>query len=172
MTVPPKPHTVRPVRVLKMTLEMLKRKWGKEKNYKYICEQFKSMRQDSPARPPAQPITQPITHSLTLLTQDLTVQHVETPFSVEVYETHARIAMRMGDLSEFNQCQTQLFSLYLKSPQHKMNQEEFVSYKIIYFVVTENRNAMAKLLGELHPFIRYHYAASTPPPSTTLHYYC
>jgi SAC3 family protein LENG8/THP3 len=42
----PDPATIRPLPVLKKTLELLKTKWREENNYGYICDQFKSMRQD------------------------------------------------------------------------------------------------------------------------------
>jgi hypothetical protein len=40
------PATVRPLHILKKTFKHLSRAWRKEGNYSYICEQFKSMRQD------------------------------------------------------------------------------------------------------------------------------
>lgn len=42
----PDPSTIRPLPVLIQTLELLKQKWRKELNYPYICDQFKSVRQD------------------------------------------------------------------------------------------------------------------------------
>lgn len=42
----PDPNTIRPLDVLKQTLELLKRKWREESNYNWVCDQFKSMRQD------------------------------------------------------------------------------------------------------------------------------
>lgn len=69
LTSAPDPDTVRPLPVLKQTLELLKKKWKEEKNYAYICDQFKSLR------------------------QDLTVQRIQNEFSVLVYEIHARIAL-------------------------------------------------------------------------------
>lgn len=42
----PDPANVRPLPVLKQSLDLLKKKWRSEGNYGYICDQFKSMRQD------------------------------------------------------------------------------------------------------------------------------
>lgn len=69
LTSAPDPSTVRPLQILKKSLEMLKNKWKAETNYTYICDQFKSLR------------------------QDLTVQRIKNEFTVQVYETHSRIAI-------------------------------------------------------------------------------
>ncbi|KAF5496051.1 THP3-like protein [Colletotrichum fructicola] len=74
LTAPPVPSQVRPERVLHKTMDLLKKKWKKEGNYSYICDQLKSMR------------------------QDLTVQRIKNDFTVSVYELHARIALEKGDL--------------------------------------------------------------------------
>ncbi|KAK7208451.1 SAC3/GANP/Nin1/mts3/eIF-3 p25 family-domain-containing protein [Myxozyma melibiosi] len=123
LTSAPDPETVRPLPVLKQALELLKQKWREEKNYAYICDQFKSMR------------------------QDLTVQLIQNEFTVNVYEIHARIALERGDLGEYNQCQTQLRALYEKGiPGHP---EEFLAYRILYFLHTRNQSDMNELLTEL-----------------------
>lgn len=123
LTAPPNPDTVRPLPILKQTLELLKKKWRKEGNYSYICDQFKSLR------------------------QDLTVQHIKDKFTVEVYEIHARIALEKGDLGEYNQCQTQLRALY----EQKLggNPMEFKAYRILYFIHTCNRTALNDILTDL-----------------------
>lgn len=125
LTSAPNPDHVRPEPVLKQTLDLLKKKWKKENNYSYICDQFKSLR------------------------QDLTVQHITNKFTVEVYEIHARIALEKGDLGEYNQCQTQLRALYAKNlGGHPV---EFKAYRILYFIHTCNRTALNDVLAELTP---------------------
>jgi hypothetical protein len=123
LTAPPKPETVRPLPVLERTLEHLKSKWRKDNNYSYICDQFKSLR------------------------QDLTVQHVKNEFTVSVYELHARIALEKMDLGEYNQCQTQLRALYKQ--QLGGHPAEFLAYRILYFIYTCNRTDMNDVLSDL-----------------------
>lgn len=125
LTSAPNPDHVRPEPVLKQTLDFLKKKWRKESNYSYICDQFKSLR------------------------QDLTVQHIKNKFTVEVYEIHARIALEKGDLGEYNQCQTQLRALYAQNLGG--NPMEFKAYRILYFIHTCNRTALNDVLAELTP---------------------
>lgn len=109
LTSPPHPSTVRPESILKQALDMIKRKWqAAECDYLYACSQLKSIR------------------------QDCTVQRIKNPFTVVVYETHARIALESCDINEFNQCQTQLQELYDKGiPGQSI---EFLSYRILYSV--------------------------------------
>ena len=123
LTAPPVPSQVRPESVLRQTLELLKKKWKKEGNYSYICDQFKSMR------------------------QDLTVQHIKNEFTATVYEIHARIALEKGDLGEYNQCQTQLRALYAQNVGG--NPVEFKAYRILYFIHTCNRTALNDVLADL-----------------------
>lgn len=123
LTAPPKAETVRPLPVLKQALEWLISKWKKEHNYGYVCDQFKSMR------------------------QDLTVQHIKNDFTVKVYESHARIALEKGDVGEYNQCQTQLRALH----KQKLggNAGEFMAYRILYLIYTRNRTGMNDVLADL-----------------------
>ncbi|TAQ85219.1 hypothetical protein B7494_g6464 [Chlorociboria aeruginascens] len=123
LTAAPIPSQVRPEHILRQTLELLKRKWKKEGNYSYICDQFKSMR------------------------QDLTVQRIKNEFTVTVYEIHARIALEKGDLGEYNQCQTQLRVLYAQNLGG--NPVEFKAYRILYFIHTSNRTSLNDVLADL-----------------------
>jgi hypothetical protein len=107
------------------TLDLLKKKWKSDNNYTYICDQFKSLR------------------------QDLTVQHIRNEFTVSVYEIHARIALEKGDLGEYNQCQTQLRALYAQ--QLGGHPTEFKAYRILYFIHTRNWTAMNDALADLTP---------------------
>ena len=125
LTAAPNPDKVRPLQVLEKTLDLLKTKWKAESNYSYICDQFKSLR------------------------QDLTVQHIRNEFTVNVYEIHARIALEKGDLGEYNQCQTQLRGLYAQNLGG--HPTEFKAYRILYFIHTCNRVDMNDVLADLTP---------------------
>ncbi|KAJ2255227.1 hypothetical protein GGI13_001723, partial [Coemansia sp. RSA 455] len=125
LTSAPDPAAVRPLPILRQTLDLLKRRWVENSDYTYICDQLKSMR------------------------QDLTVQRITNSFTVEVYEQHARIALETSDLGEYNQCQTQLKQLYaLGLPGHTM---EFLAYRILYFLYTRNKSDINMALAAMAP---------------------
>jgi len=136
LTSAPDPATVRPLPVLRRSLDFLKERWTRhsstardseqqKKEYHYICDQFKSLR------------------------QDLTVQRIRNDFTVRVYETHARIALECADLGEYNQCQTQLLMLYDGGLPGKV--AEFTAYRILYLMHTGNRQEMHAALAEIGP---------------------
>lgn len=137
LTSAPDPASVRPERVLRKALTYIIGRWQTDHDYHYLVDQFKSIR------------------------QDLTVQHIRDEFTVTVYETHARIALEVGDLSEFNQCQSQLRTLYTENPAFRGNYYEFLSYRVLYLMVTANRSQMSALLLDLtkaetqHPSVQH-----------------
>ena len=71
LTSAPDPSTVRPLPILERSLAKLKLDWKANRNYTFMCDQLKSLR------------------------QDLTVQRIRNEFTVQVYELHSRIAIEM-----------------------------------------------------------------------------
>lgn len=123
LTSAPDPATVRPLPVLKRALSMLKEKWRTAGDYNYVCDQFKSLR------------------------QDITVQRIKSDFTVQVYEIHARIAIERGDLGEYNQCQTQLKQLYAIGLSG--SELEFMAYRLLYLIHVRNKQAISQFMAEL-----------------------
>ncbi|XP_020235314.1 SAC3 family protein A isoform X2 [Cajanus cajan] len=124
LTSAPDPATVRPEEVLEKALLMVQ---NSQKNYLYKCDQLKSIR------------------------QDLTVQRIRNQLTVKVYETHARLALEFGDLPEYNQCQSQLKTLYAEGIEG--SNMEFAAYNLLCVILHSNNNrdlvsSMARLSHE------------------------
>ncbi|OBZ73492.1 Cytochrome c1, heme protein, mitochondrial [Grifola frondosa] len=116
LTSEPKPEQIRPYPVLQQTLDQLKKRWREKVSYSWICSQFKSLR------------------------QDLTVQRIKNEFTVTVYEIHARMALEVGDMVEYNQCQAMLRNLYELGIPGKV--EEFTAYRILMLLHGRNRSEL------------------------------
>ena len=89
LTTFPKAEDVRPLPVLERALQHIKARYHTEEDFAWANEQLKSVR------------------------QDMTVQGLRNAFVLEVYETHARLALEEGELNEYNQCQTKIKELTL-----------------------------------------------------------
>ncbi|KRY74696.1 Leukocyte receptor cluster member 8 -like protein [Trichinella pseudospiralis] len=124
LTSAPDPSQVRPEPILRQALHLVKKRWAKDLNYHSACDQLKSIR------------------------QDLTVQNIKNEFSIEVYETHARIALEKGDKEEFNQCQSQLKELYLQN-SGSPNELEFLAYRMLFFIFTESKLEVSRVYSSL-----------------------
>eukprot|EP01016_Furgasonia_blochmanni_P037752 TRINITY_DN4477_c0_g1_i17.p1 TRINITY_DN4477_c0_g1~~TRINITY_DN4477_c0_g1_i17.p1 ORF type:complete len:476 (+),score=48.28 TRINITY_DN4477_c0_g1_i17:1029-2456(+) len=136
LTSEPHASSVRPLEILKQSLKMLVNKWKEGKaEYRYIIEQFRSIR------------------------QDLVIQHIRNKFTVKVYETNARICLECHDLEQFNQCQSRLYDLYRDNL--KGNKYEFLSYRLLYMILNNLKFEMNRLLLMLqheeidHPDLKY-----------------
>eukprot|EP01062_Namystynia_karyoxenos_P071811 TRINITY_DN6756_c2_g1_i1.p1 TRINITY_DN6756_c2_g1~~TRINITY_DN6756_c2_g1_i1.p1 ORF type:complete len:759 (+),score=262.52 TRINITY_DN6756_c2_g1_i1:69-2345(+) len=129
------PTLVRPVPVLRRALRhVLWRQSGmkRERRLIYCREQLKSIR------------------------QDLTVQHVLTPFTTEVYEAHARICIEHGDRGEFVICLAKLGAFHARAEtatglQHAV---EFAAYRILYLAITRQEEKLCAEIAALTPELR------------------
>jgi len=146
LTSPPSPSVVRPPPILSAALKrLLSLHASGERNYAYLCDQMKAIR------------------------QDLTVQGVQGKVTVRAYEEHARMAIEVGDMSEYNQCQSQLMVLYAEMPEGTNadpgekendssgvweNETEFVMYRLCYYLLVNNQPATASYLRSLTPYQR------------------
>lgn len=171
LTGPPRAELVRPLPILRQHLQNLKAERAqKKRDYLWYCSQLKAIR------------------------QDCTVQHIQNALTVDVYETHARIALEEKDLNEYNQCQTRLKELYQRfcqdndeddeKEQALQNQNEFIAYRLLYYVVlaTESHkhgsssdmfNIMLSLTHQQleDPIIKYALAVREACCSGILDYY-
>lgn len=125
LTSAPKPEAVRPKKVLRLSFSKLQQivKEG-SKSYKWISEQYKSIR------------------------QDLTVQHINEHFTVKVYEANAEVAIAHEDVSELNQCLTQLSRLYDDGIQSSKS-ATFIGLKVLYYIHCEDLLSLALYIKRL-----------------------
>ncbi len=125
LNAPPNPDEVRPQAVLERAIEHVLAQCAAGKPYLWGSDQMKAIR------------------------QDCVVQHITNNFTVNMYESHARLALQHADISEFNQCLTQLLHLYAAG--HDGNQCEFAAYRVLYAMYTQSDTAISRALQEMTP---------------------
>ncbi|ANZ78124.1 BA75_04404T0 [Komagataella pastoris] len=161
LTSHPDPSMVRPLPILKKSLQHLYAKYQSlerfkvlsKTQYSYFLNQLKSLR------------------------QDLTVQDIQNQFTVKVYEFNTQLAIQNEDFGELNQCLTQLAQLYsvsnmgrtyYYSDTHKyeeahncflakglcedrnhINMFKFTSYRILYFLLIDTPWELLKIKQDL-----------------------
>ncbi|CAA9989308.1 SAC3/GNAP family-related protein, putative [Plasmodium knowlesi strain H] len=106
----PERKNVRSFSVLKCTYAYVLHKYNQDRNYKYINEQFRSMR------------------------QDMNIQNIFHDDVINIYETNIRICIVNNDLFQFLQCINKLFELYQRL-NIKKSKVEFLCYKLIYLTL-------------------------------------
>lgn len=89
LTSAPDPSTVRPENVLINALKWVKKRWRKRKKY--------SSQADMEAKTPYMWASE----QLKSIRQDLTVQHIQNSFTVNVYETHAKLALEQVSANRY-----------------------------------------------------------------------
>ena len=66
---------------------------------------------------------------------------------MQVYEAHGRAALEYGDMSEYNQCQTQLETLYKAGVRGC--EQEFLAYRLLYQSAHSKHGEATALLATL-----------------------
>ncbi|GIX65095.1 SAC3/GANP family protein [Babesia caballi] len=131
LTAEPNPAMVRPEHVLRKAFRHVFDTFMRTGNYRYIEEQFRSIR------------------------QDVQVQHLRSPFVVKLYATNARVALVHGDLDQFNQCQTQLRHLSRRVEGFPVYRSEFDCYFLLYLSMQYmHMDVLRYLRGVLHSEFR------------------
>lgn len=122
------PSTIRPISVLERAFSFVMEKYRTSKEWSYISDQLKSIR------------------------QDLMVQSIRNDFTVLVYEENARLALEMGDREQFNQCQTQLETLY-ESGCNRQHFKEFLLYRFLYSLLLNDSKKTSRILIDIERVI-------------------
>lgn len=137
LTSAPDRASVRPPAVLERALQAVKEKWLQGAPYLYASDQLKAMR------------------------QDLLVQNIREMLAVEIYETHARVAIEVNDWAEFNQCQSMLKQLYQEQDPEEgssvaISASEFAAYRLLHSCSISSRAYQAELLDQSKSHLLQH----------------
>eukprot|EP00744_Colponema_vietnamica_P017273 GILI01024257.1.p1 GENE.GILI01024257.1~~GILI01024257.1.p1 ORF type:complete len:436 (-),score=20.38 GILI01024257.1:40-1347(-) len=88
--------------------------------------------------------------------QDLRAQNIRNSFAVSVYEMHARVCLRLKNLSEFNQCQSAVRSFYNEGLTGENGDcfNEFLCYRMLYLTLGDKDDLAAVELKDIEKSIR------------------
>jgi len=119
------PDMIRPLPVLKNSLEYCLSKFNQNNEYEYIRDQLRSIR------------------------QDLTVQHIEDEFCAEVYEKTIFLSIEHKDWDNFNQSLSPLEVLYENGFGKDSNKEMIRAFKLIYLVGVNDKFGLYSYIPKL-----------------------
>jgi SAC3 family protein LENG8/THP3 len=153
LTTFPRSEDVRPLPNLIKALEHVKRKYQQNEDYEWCNDQLKSIR------------------------QDITVQSIhDHPLVLDVYQTHARVLLEQGDLSEFNQCLTNLLQLYRSPPRHSKDDRywskvmqaegEFRAYSVLYSLI--HKTSMDRIVNLRRRLMRQEQVSASSSQSSAV----
>lgn len=136
LTTYPKCEDVRPLPILIKALDHVKRKYQQNDDFDWCNDQLKSIR------------------------QDITVQKSHIPSNhtllLDVYQTHARILLEHGQLSEFNQCLSNVLQIYdalqNDNDRNKFKQNSIVDANGIRSKSTTTTCSVKKAEGEFRAY--------------------
>jgi hypothetical protein len=164
---PPEPSAVRPLHILKLAFEKVLAKYKESGDTGNGGLAAVKSSADTPSMS-LQYSNYPfykayVNDQLKSIRQDLVVQCIRNDFTINVYETHARIALENRDASEFVQCQTQLEILYSRQETKGVRKAymEFRSYRFLYSLYSDSSSDAILLLKSLsqaepaHEYIQF-----------------
>lgn len=125
LTGTPNPDVVRPKAVLKKAIKhVIAQYTSKARPYTWVADQLRAIR------------------------QDLTVQRIQDPFTIKVYEQNVRIALENSDMGEYNQCLTRLKELYQSDLTFTSSESgEFTAYRIFYLLYTNKLEDIGSIIA-------------------------
>lgn len=126
LTERPVPSTVRPLSILKQSLELMRDKHRAGASWKeYLSSQMQSIR------------------------QDIIIQAIADEFALEVYETNARWSLENDDIAEFKRCMLRLDEFYNHLDFTSEHQDEFSCYALLFHLLPEDFPSLNSELAAL-----------------------
>ena len=172
----PDPSEIRPAHILQKWLNHLKGKWEEGTGYKWDSSGIlqndlspKILTYTSILNVVSDPERKKKLSSdydfmlsqLKAIRNDMNAQRIEGLLYIDLYETHAKIALQCGDTNEFNICQTKLNEAYNESMVgSERTHFEFLYYRLLYCIF-EDSNSVLKIMNSLtkeekaHLWIRF-----------------